>query len=203
MYLVKAQNILSGRKFSGEFESEQEANDWLQAQLNKENWGKNARQAIKDQDQYDPSLVISEFEDTQELPSGETETRTIVSLKAEYTFEGPTLIDGSGATPEDKSFRMEKARKKAAQFKIFKEFGETVELFFTALINERGYTQAQKDAIQSDTDVLAILAELKFGRIAKCKGMIDAKNADENLFYTADLNEVSQLMADFLEDYPL
>ena len=198
MYLVKAKNILNNREYSAKFEVQDEAAQWLEKHQNKQTWGKNARQAVRDQDQFPEELVLSEFEDTQD-----GKIRTIVSLKAEYTFEGPTLIDGSGATPEDKAFRLESAQKKAQLFKVFKNFGETVELFFTALINERGYTQAQKDAIQSDVDVLTILAELKFGRIAKCKGLIDAKNADENLFYTADLNEVSQLMADFLEDYPL
>lgn len=203
MFLVKAENILNGRKFEASFESEAEASSWIQKHVNNGSWGKAARQVVKDVDSYDESLVISEFEDEQGTAEGETITRTIISLKAEYTYSGPTEINGSGSTPEDKKFRMENAKAKAAQFKVFKDFGETVELFFTSLINERGYTQAQKDAIQSDADVLTILAELKFGRIAKCKGLIDAKNSDESLFYAADLSQVSQLMADFLEDYPL
>lgn len=197
MYIVKAENILNSRKFAANFDTEQDANEWLQARINKQSWGKNARQAVRGIDNFDESLVLSEFEDTDEFG----ETRTIVSLKAEYTFDGPTLLDGSGSTPEDKSFRMSEAKKKAAMFKVFKDFGETVELYFTALINERNYTQEQKDSVQSDADVLAILSELKFGRIAKCKAMVDAKASDDALFYTSDLNAVSQLMADFLEDY--
>ena len=203
MFIVKANNILNDRNYSAKFETESKANEWLQEHISKQTFGKNARQAIKDQDQYDPSLVISEFEDTQELPNGETEIRTIVSLKAEYTFEGPTLIDGSGATPEDKQFRMDEARNKASQFKVFKEFGETVELYFTALINERNYTQAQKDSLQVNAEVGAVLTEFKFGRIAKAKGLVDAMVADQDLFFESDLNEISRLMADFLEDYPL
>lgn len=200
MYIVKAKNNLNDREFAAKFETEMEANQWLQKHIKKQTWGKNARQAVRDQDSFDESLVISEFEDTQEMPDGETITRTIVSLKAEYTFEGPTLIDGSGITPEDKEFRMSSAKAKAAQFKIFKDFGETVELFFTALINERNYTQAQKDALQVNADVGAVLAELKFGRIGKAKGLVDAMVADQDLFFESDLNEVSSLMADFLAE---
>lgn len=202
MYIVKANNILNSRSYQAKFETEFEANEWLQKQIGKQSWGKNARQAVRDQDQFDESLVLSEFEDTQEI-AGETVIRTIVSLKAEYTFEGPTLLDGSGTTPEDKSFRMESAQNKAAQFKVFKDFGETVELFFTALINERNYTQAQKDSLQVNAEVGAVLAELKFGRIGKAKSLVDALVADQDLFFESDLSEVSSLMADFLEDYPL
>lgn len=198
MYLVKAINILNSRSYQAKLETEQEANEWLQKKINNQTFGKNARQAVRGQDEFDESLVLSEFEDEQD-----GETRTIVSLKAEYTFEGPTLIDGSGSTAEDKSFRMNEARSKAALFKVFKEFGETVELYFTALINERSYTQEQKDSLQVNADVGAILAELKFGRIAKAKGLVDAMVADQDLFFEADLNQVSQLMSDFLEDYPL
>jgi len=194
MYIVKAINILNNKEYKASFEAEQDATEWIQEKIEKKSWGKAARQAVRGVDQIDESLVLSEFEDNG---------RTIVSLKAEYTFEGPTLLDGSGATPEDKKFRMNEAKKKAAQFKIFKDFGETVELFFTALINERNYTQAQKDSLQVNTDVGAVLTELKFGRVAKAKGLVDVMVADQNLFFESDLNEVSQLMADFLEDYPL
>ena len=203
MYIVKWNNILNGRSGQIKSDTEAEANTWLQKHINKDTFGKNARQAVKDQDQYDPSLVLSEFEDTQENELGETEVRTIVSLKAEYNIEGPTLIDGSGVTADDKQFRMVNAKNKAAQFKIFKDFGETVELYFTALINERNYTQEQKDSLQVNADVGAILAELKFGRIGKAKGLVDAMVSDQSLFFEADLSAVSQLMADFLEDYPL
>lgn len=196
MYLVKWENILTGRSGQKKAETEAEANEWLQRKINKQHFGKNARQAVRDQDLFDESLVLSEFEDTNEFG----ESRTIVSLKAEYTYEGPTLIDGSGVTEEDKQERKRVALEKVALFRKLKNFGEEVELYFTALINERNYTSEQKDSLQVNTDVGAILAELKFGRIGKAKSMIDAMVADEDLFFEADLEAVSKHMEDFLSE---
>lgn len=198
MFIVKSSNLLNGREYSAKFETEAEANAWAQKQIAKKSWGKPARQAVRGQDEFDESLVLSEFEDEDEILG----TRTIVSLRAEYDHSIEE-IDVTANNDDAKAERARIAAKKAAQFKVFKDFGETVELYFTALINERGYTQAQKDSIQADSDVLAILNELKFGRIAKAKTMVDNKNADESLFYQEDLNAVSLLMADFLGNYPL
>ena len=196
MYLVKAQNILSGRNFKAAFDSELEANEWLQKHINKESWGKNARQVIKDEVEYDPSLYLSEFEDDD----GAGGTRIIVSLKAEFTYEGPTLIDGSGNSADDKKIRKINAQEKIQVWKKFKEFGQDVELYFTGLINDRNYTQEQKDAVQANTDVLAVLQQLQFGRIGKAKSMIDVIVADNDLFFEEDLQAVSKFMEDFLSE---
>lgn len=203
MYLVKVKNIINGLEFSPTFSTESEAGVWLEKEVERGTFGKPARQVIKGEEIYDNSLMLSEFEDQYIDDFGSEATRTIVSLKAEYTISGPVFLDGSGTTEEDRQMRMMDAQKRAEMFRVFKDFGETVELYFTSLINERSYTQGQKDAIQSDADVLLILGELKFGRIAKAKGMIDQKSADQSLFYADDLSKVSQLMSDFLEDYPL
>jgi len=198
MYVVKVKNNLNTREFKASFDTIAEAESWIQEMQAKDAWGRDARQAIKGEDEYDLSLVISEFIDTN--PDGST--RTIVSLKPEYTITGPTLIDGTGTTQEDKEFRMKDAMKKAAQHKVYRSFGETVELYFASLITTRGFTQTQKDAIQVDPDVIAIMAELRFGRIAKAKALVDAKAADNTLFFAADLTTISQLMADFIADHP-
>lgn len=206
MYLVKANNLLNSRSFSAKFESEIEANEWLQERLNKNSWGRPARQAVKDQDAYDESLVISEFEDTQDEldENGNTiqVSRTIVSLRAEYDYSVEE-IDLLANNDDAKEERLRVATEKANQYRVFKDFGEKVELYFTALINERNYTQEQKDSVQANADVLAVLGQLKFGRVAKAKGMVDAIVADEDLFFEADLDNISLLMADFLEKYPL
>lgn len=196
MFIAKWNNLVNGRSGSRKHESEAVLIEWVQDLINKKSIGNPARQVVKGDD-YDPSLVLSEFEDN-ELGI----TRTIVSLKAEYEYSIEE-VDISSNTAEAKSERLRVASEKAAQFKVFKEFGEKVELYFTALINERNYTQKQKDSIQANADVLAVLGQLKFGRIAMAKGIIDAIVADGSLFFQQDLNTISLLMADFLEDYPL
>lgn len=196
MFVAKANNIITNRDYKAFFNTESEATDWVQSQIAKGSWGRPARQVVKDVDIYDASLAISEFEDDDDVYG----VRTIVSLRAEYDYSVEE-IDVTANNDDAKTERARVASEKAAQFRVFKSFGETVELYFTALINERNYTQAQKDSIQADSDVLAILGELKFGRIAKAKGMVDNKAADESLFYQDDLDAVSLLMGDFLEDY--
>ena len=199
MYLVKAQNILTSRVFQAKFDTEVEANSWLEEQKSKNSWGRPARQAVKDKDQYDESLVLSEFEDT-DIIDGENFTRTIVSLRAEYDYF-VEQIDLSGSSPEAKEERFKQAQEASAALKPHFEFGQMVIHYFSRLMANRNFTQAQKDSVQADSDILAIFSELNFGRIAKAKGLVDAKQADETLFFQADLDIISQLMADFLADH--
>lgn len=195
-YIVKAQNILRNKNYKASFDTEIEANEWLQKHIEKETFGLNARQVIKGLDDYDPSLFLSEFEDTDINGN----VRMIVSLKAEYTYDGPTLVDGSGSSEEDKEIRKKSAQEKITVWKRFKEFGQDVELYFTGLINDRNYTQEQKDAVQSNADVLAVLQQLQFGRIGKAKSLIDVIVADNDLFFEEDLQAVSKFMEDFLSE---
>lgn len=197
MYLVKAKNKLNNREFKAQFDTEQEANDWIQRQLKKQSWGKNARQAVRGQDIFDESLVESEREETD--PESNI-TRVIVSLRAEFDYEGPTFIDGSGTSEEDKELRKKKALKKVAKFRKFKNFGQDVELFFTALVNERDLTQEQKDSIQEDSDVLKIKNHLNFGRVGKAKKLIKSKQTDDVLFFKDDLDAVLSFIEDFLTE---
>lgn len=199
MYIVKASNALrENGSYIQKFETEIEANNWLQKHIQKETWGRNARQAIRGQDEFDESLVLSEFEDTQE-ELGETVTRIIVSLKAEYTYSMEE-IDINGTSEESKRERKKNVMEKVQLFKKMKSFGEEVELYFTALINERNFTSAQKDSIQQNESVLNILELLSFGRIGSAKSLVDALVADEDLFFEADLQAVSKHMEDFLSE---
>jgi hypothetical protein len=199
MYITKAKNILNNREYQASFETLEEAKAWLEKKIKNETFGRNARQAVKGDGSYDESLVESEFEVTDEFD----ETRIMVILRPEYNYVEPVLIDGSGETKEDKQLRMQKAQERAARQKTHTDFGAMIQLYFADLINERNYTQDQKDQIQSDIEVLQILSELNFGRIAKAKKMVDNKKADDSLFYIDDLHQVSILMKDFLDDYPL
>lgn len=199
MWKVSASNLLSGRSFQAWFETEPEATQWSQKMIAKDAWGKKARQAIKGDGSYDESLVLSEFDITDPLTS---EVKTVVSLRDEYDHsidEIQTTDSGSDA----KELRAQVAEEKISQWKIFTEFGKKVQLYFTALINERDFTQEQKDSIQSSAEILQILNELNFGRIAKAKQMVDSLSTDETLFYSDDLTAISLYMSDFLERFPV
>ena len=95
---------------------------------------------------------------------------------------------------------MKIAIESAEKMRVYKDFGIVVELYFINMINVRGYTQAQKDSLQVNADVGAVLSELGFGRIGNAKKLVDAIVADQDLFFESDLALVSQLMSDFLEN---
>jgi len=196
MYIVKAQNILTEKQYQAQFDSNAEANQWLQSHIDRETWGRNARQAIRGQEAFEEELVISESDSVDEFG----ETIVTVELKAEYLVTEPRLIDGSGSTQEDKDFRLKIAIESAERMRVYKDFGIVVELYFIDMINVRGYTQAQKDSLQVNADVGAVLSELGFGRIGNAKKLVDAIVADQDLFFESDLALVSQLMSDFLEN---
>jgi hypothetical protein len=194
MYLVQVENNIKNTQYRGSFETNDEAVLWIQEQITKLSWGHSARRVVKESIPYDVSLVESEDTETDEFGN----EFIYVNLKAEYTYDGPTEITGVGTTEEDRLIRKSNAQIKITEWKKFRSFGEDVEIFFTALINERGYDQAQKDILQSSVELLTIMGELRFGRIAKAKSLIAVLTADDSLFFQDDINAVVEFINDFL-----
>ena len=204
MYRVKIINNINSRRFEGNFETELEANKWIDSQVAKESWGR--------LDRWERFGFTNEIENTPE--TGYTNSRqgiytpevlgndgfTViepVTYITEYLY--PTEFTIYGPTADISYDRLKVAQEEAATFKKFRDFGETIELYFTSLINKRPITQLQKDAIQVDPEILAIMGELRFGRVSKAKTLIESVTTDEELYFSSDIATISTVMQDFLD----
>lgn len=194
MWQVDVVNKITGLKYSLRFETRAQANTWKDEQVSKQSWGRNARLAIRGQDKFDESLVLSE----QDITVNGTIFKQ-VSLAAEYEYE-VYEVDLSANTSQARKERLALAEKESQEFKKFRDFGVTVELYFTKLVNDRAVTQTQKDQLQTSPAVAAIISQLRFGRIAQVRRMTDAVKADGVLFFQEDIDKVKLLMDDFLAE---
>ena len=196
MWTVKWNNIITGRFSEGQkFATQQEAQDWVNAMVEKEAWGKGVRYYIKDKDEYPQELYDSE----EILNDPEFGEYTLVKTKPEYAYE-ILQIDEMGVSSDSKRLRMEKALSMAEAWKPHLEFGQLVKLYFIGLINLRGFTGAQKEELMSSSNIRNIIMQLDFGRIQKAKNLIDQMSADNQTFFADDLLKVKTLMNDWLEE---
>lgn len=209
MFTIRVSNPVTSMKMEYHATTEQDCLNWFDSELERKHcpFGVKAKeQLIELNEQMPEGYEFVENRDIQELTYDQdgnvvTEIVTVVDEQIEqpvYTTKTMQLV----RKPAEFSYTIEPyvqhPSELIAQYKKFKDFGSDVELYFTGLINNRGYTQVQKDSLQSNDNVLAILNELNFGRIGKAKSMVDALVADDNLFFEEDLQLVSSYMGEFL-----
>lgn len=192
MWKVKIKNIVNQREYQGVFKTEPDATSWIQQQENKQSWGRKARQAVRGMDSFDESLVLSEFEDTDR----DGTVRTIVSLKKEYEITGPTLIDGSGNTTEDRKIRVQNVVKSVGIVDQAKKIGEIAAGYFSVLVAARGLTKAQKKTLRKNAEIKSILDELRFGSLDGAVLEMDAMTPDEVTIFQEDIDSIKQFIAD-------
>lgn len=169
--------------YAGYFETEAEANTWLDKQKLKV--GRRPERTVTepllddaDQEQYDEE--------------GNLITHEVV-YPAEATY---AVIDNSIEAAREE--RLRQLRIQAAKNKSDLDFGQMV-IALVGMKNEaKGLTHDQKNTMMGDSSIQAILGMLQAGRIGYAKQLVTAFTPDGTLLTQADKDDILQLLDDHL-----
>ena len=197
MWKVTVSNLLSNIVFNQVFESQELAQAWIDSCVEKNVWGKPARQ-VTSLEVGEEILVLSQEEILIDAEMPELGTQTLYNLKADYEVDGPTEILASGNSPEARDLRLQEKLAQADLWEKYYLYGDKVKKYFTYLINTRPITSEQKNSIQAMPEIIAIDVQLKFGRLLQAKALAQALVADEALIFQEDVDKVCEFIDDLI-----
>lgn len=194
MWKVTVGNLLSNIVFNQVFESQELAQAWIDSCVEKNVWGKPARQ-VTSLEAGEEVLILSQ----SDIVNGLQEVvGTVYNLKADYEIDGPTEILASGNSPEARDLRLQEKLAQADLWEKYYLYGDKVKKYFTYLINTRPITSEQKNSIQAMPEIIAIDVQLKFGRLLQAKALAQALVADEALIFQEDVDKVCEFIDDLI-----
>ena len=170
---------------AGYFETESEANEWLEEQKLKE--GRRPERVIDE-----PVLDQDGNEQVNEEGSLVTEE---VTFPAEATYE---IVDSS-----EESNRIERLKAFKSDISKNKEdmnFGSMLIAFVGMKNEQKSLTHEQKNAMMQDSSLSTILSMLQAGRIGFSKQLVTAYSPDGVYITVEDKEEILQIMDDYLAD---
>lgn len=197
MWKVTISNLLSNIVFNQVFQSQELAQVWVNEQIEKNVWGKPARQ-VTSLEAGEEVLILSQEEILIDAEMPELGTQTLYNLKADYEVNGPTEILASGNSPEARDLRLQEKLSQAELWEKYYLYGDKVKKYFTYLINTRPITSEQKNSIQAMPEIIAIDTQLKFGRLLQAKALAQALVTDEALIFQEDVDKVCEFIDDLI-----
>lgn len=207
MYKTTILNKETGLEYTASFNTIEECEAWKNKLLNGYGrlFGEDEKELIVDKNSYSEELTFIE-EVTEQEPKLNDEGVPEVAIVD--NIEVPILQDvirDRVLKPADFVFTIEEVQKSVEDIieeqLIYKEFGQKVQLYFAGLMQQRNFSQAKKDAVQQDVNILNIMNQLNFGRIAKSRTLLNNLEVDENIIYQEDLDKIIIMMDEFLALY--
>lgn len=187
MYKLKIKKY-NDKNYEGNFKTLQELETWKDKHIQKNTWGKPARTVEKDSENYDPSLIISEYQ-----INVEDEVVTMVNLKAEYE-----ILPIEDLTEE--TVKREKIAKiqKGKNHKHI-SFGKQVLGFLGDLNENLNLDHASKDSLESNAENAQIIKALELGRIGKAKKLLDALDVNSLPYNAEDIQDLKDAIDAYVE----